>query len=224
MRTLLSIPIHGDERRKLFDRMIAPALLRHDSIVPLLIGDDCDRQRAAKWGLHFIEYPNRPLGAKFNAGCYAAIQLGCTHMMIQGSDDIIDEAAYNAMMLQDADVVGWTDIYFYDLKSEQLKYWPGYDGQREGDTIGCGRMVTVELIERLGGKLYEDNRNKGLDGSMTRRIKQLKDVSVVGLSLPDHDAFMCDVKGADNIWSFDHIDYQAVMVDADKKLIEKYVR
>jgi hypothetical protein len=222
MRILLSIPIFGDQRRELFDSIIAPNLIRRDSVIPVLIGEGKhDKPLASKHGLYFIDHKNKPLGAKFNIGCLAAIQMKCTHWMIIGSDDIISNQAFDAMIKHDADVVGWKDIYFYDLYERRLAYWPGYSGTREGDTIGCGRLVKVELIKRLGGKLYEDNRNIGLDGSMTRRLKTMSDVSVKTLSLKDENAFMVDIKGAGNIWPYNHSDYHN-MTEVDNTIMQKY--
>jgi hypothetical protein len=123
---------------------------------------------AAKCGAQYVEAPNLPLGRKVNIGLRRLRRYD--GVLAIGSDDLLTAGAMRRMIEHpDADICGFLDCYRYIPSRDQLLYWPGYDGERKGETAGC-RYYGRRLLELLEWQLWDEKRNSGLDGSAMARI------------------------------------------------------
>lgn len=175
-----------------------------------------------KYDVHYLDRPNAPLGQKWNAGLQFARSLDPESILILGSDDILSSnvlAYYSDFSDQGFNFIGLKDLYFLQLKTNRLIYWPGYTNHRTGEAIGVGRMLKSKVLDGVGWKLWENNLNKGLDGSMTDRLKHLHLKTKV-LSIKKNDLFALDLKTDINITCFES--YRGTTLQSQMTL-EKYL-
>lgn len=159
----------------------------------------CDAHRGI-----WVETPNRPLGRKLNNTISAAFKRGAEYLLVTGSDDFLGPELverYLESIALGRRYVGLRGIYFTELRTGRTCLWPGYPRGhwRQGEPIGAGRLLHRSLLGN--GRPWEDDRDKGLDRSMTRRLNlpraHLIDVGPAAVAV--------DVKTVENIWSFQHM-------------------
>lgn len=161
---------------------------------------DTSRTMVESKGFEYIEVPNRPLSNKMNATTRAA--KGSDYVICMGSDDIISPELfqeYLKYMNEDYDFVGLTDFYFYDTESKRAMYWGGYNDKRKGTSIGAGCVISAKLLNNMCHEPWKNGLNKGLDGSMQRRING----KVAKFSLKEKGLFALDIKSSTNITPFE---------------------
>lgn len=132
------------------------------------------RPPARKCGHTYIEFPNDPLGAKFNAGIKRALDDGCDYVMILGSDTFFLPAIwqkYAEFIATGAKFVGVTDCYMMNWDRTSAVYWRGYKGTRKGRPVGPGRLIHKSLIPD-NGELYKPELNRNLDSSLVHRMEE----------------------------------------------------
>jgi hypothetical protein len=168
-----------------------------------------------KYGIHYIECSNSPLGAKFNRVMAEMRKIYPQYVMVLGSDDFItDDYFRNALKIQGCDMAGTIDMYFYHLKTKRLGYWAGYtqETRRLGETIGLGRMLNCKLLDKCNWMPWVSGANKGLDGSMTARLKRFHP-RIKRMSLAESGLFAVDIKSDMNITPFGCFEHQVQFVD-----------
>jgi len=162
-------------------------------------------------GFQYVEHPNSPLGAKWNAGLAAMRELRPDAVVIVGSDDVVSGnlfSLYADQIARGSRFMGLMDMYFLDLPTRRLCFWPGYPpGIRHGDILGLGRCLHAELLEANDWRLWEDGLDKGLDGSMNQRlVPQLRTEprrwNAAVFRCRDHGIGALDIKSSFNLWSF----------------------
>jgi len=141
--------------------------------------------------------PNDPLSGKFNAAMRYAMELGATRIMILPSDDFASPAWVMAARESEEDYMYPHTLATVDSETQAtykitklsfgtLKY-------------GAGRVVSRRVIEKLGGRLWPENLNRGLDGAshaaITRAGFPVKVVETEGIPITD-------VKTKENLWPF----------------------
>jgi len=179
-------------------------------IVTLSVGSEGSRSMklCQEAGINYLEFPNKPLGAKFNAGMYVMKSFDPDYVMIMGSDDLLSTATFEKIheyCLQGKEMIGFTDLYFFDLYDKKLVYWPGYgnrgtkaDNNRKGEAIGLGRTLSRAILTKLNWQPWRSDANSGLDWWMTQRLKILK-ASPTVFSLKENGLFAVDLKSKENI-------------------------
>jgi len=108
---------------------------------------DVSRTAAEAAGAHYLEHDNLPLGAKFNAGLTLARSLETEAVLIAGSDDLADVQLlerYRCGLVEGARFMGLRDMYFLDLRTRRLCFWPGVSAHR--DCSVAARSRTRSLI------------------------------------------------------------------------------
>ena len=152
-------------------------------------------------GINWIMTPNKPLGAKWNAGLREALNHEWDYLLILGSDDLIsNDLIYRYMSYEGWDMIGVRDLYLY--KDGRVKYF----ASKRLKTIGAGRLLKRSAIEKCG-MLWSDHKNKGLDGNCSKRLrmKRLKEVAInMG------DSIVVDIKSDVNMNSFDKLEGEIV--------------
>lgn len=174
--------------------------------VEIVVGGSEPEHRArceAHQGI-WVETPNRPLGRKWNNTMEAAFWRGADYVLILGADDFLAPAVAAALLeavVAGERYVGLAGIYFYDLGTGRTCLFPGYPAGhfRHGEPVGAGRLLHRSLL--FDGRPWDDDREKGLDRSMTQRLRlppaQLLEVGPGAVAV--------DVKTDENLWSFDQM-------------------
>lgn len=120
---------------------------------------------AREFGCHYISSPNSPLGAKWNDAVeYACKNLIQSHILIEGSDDYIDQKMWAYMNDFQGDYLGLRDFYLYDSQRRQYIRWKGYkDGRRLNEPLGSGKLINTNFLIDCNFRPHEDSRQRGLD-------------------------------------------------------------
>jgi len=141
--------------------------------------------------------------------------------MYLGSDDIVNNKFFE-MVVSGAigyDMYGVLDCYIYEVKSKTLAYWPGYNNQRKGETLGMGRILSRNLLEKLKWQPWISQLDKGMDWSMMQKVKKFKIKS--GGMFMRNGMFAVDIKTPVNICSLgNYKNIKRVNVSLLKKLPE----
>lgn len=127
----------------------------------------------------YVEAPNDPRPAKWNAGLREMRDFAPDIVVILGSDDFVSPGYFDAIRTLAAsgfDYGGLLDCYVWRAADEEAVRWPGYppESHRHGETIGSGRWFTRRVLDALHWKLWpEDGRSVGLDASSMARVRAL---------------------------------------------------
>ena len=131
------------------------------------------RTAAERHGWHYVEYPNSPLGRKWNAALASAKALDPDAVVIVGTDDWITDTLvpeYVRSLEAGAPFIGFVDLYV--MRSRDLKAirWKGYrhvshTTHRAAEPVGCGRCLDRRTLESVGWTLWESRLERGLDGA-----------------------------------------------------------
>ncbi len=172
------------------------------TLVPYIAGSEGPhRALCEQHGGVWVQHENKPLGAKWNAVVAATTE---DFIFTTGSDDWYSPALvdlYLAQLAHGYEYVGLESIYFHDLASGRTCFWRGYGKghHRHGEPVGAGRLVARRFLTT---DPWDDERNDGLDWSMTKRLGLTE-----GLLLPvGSGAPAVDVKTRANIWLYEHVE------------------
>jgi len=148
--------------------------------------------------ISYLEFPNRPLGRKFNAGVQAAQTVAPDYVMIMGDDAFCLPTIFSDYLVaieSGHKYIGVRDLYSWDFANGVALYWPGYTGKRECEAIGSGRLIHKSILKGLDRPwmLYDDLKNRNLDYSMTQQI------GLPYLIDGGKDHLMTTIKGHNNI-------------------------
>lgn len=171
-----------------------------------------DNEDIVPKGWSFLNVNNLPLGNKLNT------LIQCTTdydgVIILGSDDFVSDSIFQLYQKIDCTkevFYGFDDCHVYNAWSKQLKYGITYK-----DTIGVARLWTKPTLEKMDYKLYQSERNQGLDTNS--KINMLTNgIEEIRLSYDGH--FIVDVKCEDNITSPEIIEI-CTIEDNPKRLNE----
>lgn len=123
-----------------------------------------------------IFHPNEPLAQKWNAGWKHLMDNHDPdfYVFVGSSDWLSDNwLEMTIPFAEKFDAVGKLDMWLYDFgKTEnRLCFWPGYVGERAGDSIGIGRILSRKIVRKMNGQPFHPSLNSGLDWSMTQHMK-----------------------------------------------------
>lgn len=181
----------------------------------------------AKHGVEWFTVPNLPLSNKWQSLLTHVSQSDFDYVMILGSDDLVHNSVYSHIdkaIRAGHDQVGLRDLYVVDACTNAGVYWPGYGGEREGESIGAGRILSRGVLEKAGFVLWADGLNKCLDNSMTQSLINIKRSEQVLSCL---HAPIVDVKSSVNMWGIDtfsgeDIDTESLMAKFPKTVYDLY--
>lgn len=188
---LILIPVHGREEVR---RMAFDALIGQDSIA---------RGKWIRINIWHAEssHDSETLGAKLNR------ELGNVrdrtlwdYIMVLGSDDLLRPQVWGYIATAIAEGIpcfGFNQAYLYDRLSHRAKIWDAGAG-----TFGAGRCVRRDVVEKCGWKLWDDNKNNGIDGSQERILLGVGEpIHIIQTHIP----VVCDIKDNDNLNSYDDV-------------------
>jgi len=178
MTTGCAIPVHG--RLPLVEQTVKR--LKYKNKVDFIVcvcSTEQDKLFCESLPCDVIESPNSPLGKKWSNGWQHLLDnYNPDFYIFAGSSDWLSDNWIEKTIphLEKYDAVGKLDMYLFDQGQDQnrLCFWPGYIGERSGDTIGIGRVLTKAIVTKMKGRPFRDDLDNCLDWSMTEHIKHLK--------------------------------------------------
>src|SRR5690606_26076474 len=124
----------------------------------------------------WIQHRNFPLGAKWNACFREAKQYDPDACLFVGSSDWVSDNWIEVMRphSEKYHITGTAGCHFLHLSDPmRLCHWPGYTGRRQGESIGIGRMINREMLERMGWEPFNGQLDRSLDFSMMEKCSKL---------------------------------------------------
>ncbi len=174
MKLGVVMPLWKRERiAELCLRRVARAAAGCDVELVAVTNEGENGKLAASLGWRVVRAPNHPLGDKFNAGA-RALRNRVDALVVLGSDNWVCDrffAQWDAL-LRDRPVVGIVDSWQICLHRRQALYYPGYTrADRSGESIGAGRALRADVLDRLQWTPWDGRLLKGLDWSMRERLR-----------------------------------------------------
>ena len=175
------IPIHG--RIPLFIHTIKRLLNRNNVSRVICVGDnedECAVARSIDNRVEWVNYPNKPLGAKWNAAFAASKQYDPDAVLFVGSSDWLTDNWIEVGLndLQTCDMVGRMDFMLLDISRHhkmRMCHWHGYtEKARQNEPIGIGRMLGRNILRKMNYRPFEGRLDNGLDWSMYQQVLRLK--------------------------------------------------
>lgn len=156
-------------------------------------GDAENVGTAKAFGFTFVEMPNNPVGAKFQAALDMALAGGCERVMILPSDDFVSREWIDRALTFDVPYFIPQRIAIHSPKDGT------YALETNGHSCtryGAGRVISREVVAKIGA-LWPGGRNKSLDSESHGRITAggFTCVAVNTKQIP-----LVDVKTGENIW------------------------
>lgn len=212
------------------------------SLELFIVGSDpvATHELASSVNSAFVIHPNNPVGQKHQLGLQSLREHYVAQVRAQnrqrlpdvvaifGSDDIVP-AEYFSTVRQHFNppvtahqhtipmhVLGLRDVWFFDLRSGRLAYTPGYRSFSSplAGTVGCGRAFSWSFLDSVQWKLWDVDRDRGLDQSVVRNLMRsnvfMPEVSVA-ISGRKIGVYAVDIKtdsfenAGINVWSFETI-------------------
>lgn len=153
----------------------ARAARGRDVVLVAVTDEERNGAMARELGFDVVASPNFPVSDKHNAGARRLREHNVDALVVLGSDDwVCDRFFANwAAELEHAPVIGVTDDYLVCTHRVEACHWTGYKNHRSGESIGVGRALRRDVLDRLGWLPWASGKDKGLDSTMTGRLKEL---------------------------------------------------
>jgi hypothetical protein len=175
LKTAAVIPVLG--RQPLLQHTITRLLKVNKVDHVLCVGDYNDEVACTRAGAEYAVYKNSPLGAKWNHGFKIARNFGVDAVVFVGSSDWLSANWLDVMLphLQGNDMVGVAGFTMCDVR-EKLRavHWGGYTGQRAGEPIGIGRIISAAALDRMNWQPFDNDRENSMDRMMYSRCDHVK--------------------------------------------------
>lgn len=167
----------------------------------------------------YYNYYNNPLSDKWNYAASLLKNEDFDYVLFIGSDDIMDEVVlknYYNEMISGIDFIGLIDMYVFDYITSKSFYWKGYSEKsgRFGETIGLGRCLSKNLITELNYTPWAYGFDRGLDGTMQKKLKSIINIKKTSLVLKSIGGIACDIKSTKNITNI--LSYKGDLEDSNK--------
>lgn len=158
-------------------------------------GDQLNINLLDQYGVRYVQVPNFPVSAKFNS----ALELAgvADRYMVLPSDDFISAEWLAAFRDGSGYYVAPDRCALVDVISGQSKV---LTNRATGTmSFGAGRIFSRAVVDALGGQVWSNDRNAGLDTDSHGRIVGAGFESVVH---PCEKVPICDLKTGENIWAY----------------------
>lgn len=149
------------------DRLLEGFRERGIESMVYMIGHELKMKRlASNRGYEWVQAPNKPLGAKFNAGVKAMLKdKSWTHLMEYCSDNVVDQKYVDLVadrMEAGEEFIGLFTFYIYNSRTGQTLLF----GRKAYTNVGrMSSRVVVERAKRRCGYWFEPRINSRLDTS-----------------------------------------------------------
>lgn len=167
-RVVACIPVYG--RGPLLKQTIKRLYIKNGVEKVICVGNlKDDREICEAAGAYWVEAENKPLGKKWNIAFYEAKQFNPDACLYVGSSDWLSDNWLKVMQpyAEQYHLTGTPGCYFLDIgEVYRLCHWKGYVGPRQDETIGIGRLLSADLMEKLHWKPFDPDKDHSLDRSM----------------------------------------------------------
>jgi len=174
MTTAAIIPVKG--RHELLCHTVARLRYKNKvDYVVCVVSNEEDLFFTSLYCDHVIMHPNNPLAMKWNAGFeYAYRHFDPDAYLFVGSSDWLCDDYLDRMLpeLDGYDMIGKPDMHLFDVGryDTRLCYWWGYDGDRQGEPIGIGRLLSKRIVHKMKGRPFMDYLDNALDYNMLQHV------------------------------------------------------
>lgn len=131
-----------------------------DSLVWIVSSDAEDTSLAKEFRYYYCETDNKPLGAKFNKGLYAALQsdIPFDYIWQLNSDDLLSNKLadlFTPLFERGEKFFGINKLYAYDAPTGRMRHYEYLDG--------CGiRVIHRSVIETVGYCYHVENKQSAI--------------------------------------------------------------
>lgn len=173
----------------------------------LIVADDENLEIAAEYGSETVEAPNKPLGAKWNAGLHHAAEMFDWICWV-GSDDWIHPSVFDPIIdtapAERAQIYSGRRLAIVDLRAGRLQRLESPSPFGAIPWLLDARLIRNAIRRQNGTRIgpLKPNENRGLDGALIRGIR----LGRVNFSwdFSDQSDFRCvDFKTRTNITPFE---------------------
>lgn len=122
--------------------------------------------------VYYVEYPNKPVGRKFNQAVQMLKGADFTHTMVLGSDDIPSSGLIEYILtLGEYDIIGADGLWFWGMNPRRAGF--GRFGFFPVPKVlaGAGKVISRRIVEACDYTLWPENCNYGMDAKMQAHIK-----------------------------------------------------
>lgn len=158
---------------------------------------DVSAELAQQHGWQYVEFANRPLGAKWNAALGRAREMEADAILVVGSDDWLSDGLIKHQveaLERGVQVAEIRDVYLLCGRTLECR--------RFGPT-GVGRTVHRTILDKLDWSLWGPGTNCRLDAFMNKRLRAVGVESRESCYMSDVEGgSMVDVKAGTNIRGF----------------------
>ena len=189
-------------------------------LIKFAVGSEGEASRA--WcesaGWTYVEWDNRPLSDKWQAGLHELQAVEPDFLITIGSDDIVT-SNYLKKITNHCPVDGCTGIYdfwFLDLAGRRMGYWSERDrstpfGGGYIRTLGAGRCYSKHVLNALDWKLWPQGHENKLDGLAEMKMIQTLHRKPTCYSMQNLGTWAMDIKSGHNLWRFDDYKYNTLL-------------
>lgn len=173
-----------------------------------------------------VVHDNERLDHKQNAALAVALRTDATHFLCTNSDDLHSDTLMEFYRRYDGAACGLRDLLFLNLPTLDLIHWPGFP-PRTG-TVGAGRLLRRDVVEKCHGILWDDPTGKKQDTSMTARVWKFTGRRIEGFSMAAVGDCV-DIKSAASVTPFQNYSglvhgLHRLEPSAVRKILEVHVR
>ena len=183
--------------------------------------------KAAGW--KYLEAPNEPLAAKWNAGVKKAMELGAEIVMVIDSDTLLTpeviEKNIHDLTEGGCDAVGWGSLFAVDTKTGRACYLPNTAVR----AIGPGRAFGRRVLDYFDGQIYDPTVNRCIEHSQDALFREASHEMEEGIvsklnHFEDEDPngyAIVDLKSGTNIWPFDRLWHSKATIPIERSIALK---
>lgn len=157
------VVIASDKRIEITSKNIQSLLAQY--IVPNIIlvvseTSEFDYYKDKFLTINILQYPNNPLGSKWQCGVNLACTYNANPLIITGSDDILGEGFIERACKLIIDGNHFVGLQRWWIHSKGTAYLCDYLPHQP---LGGGRIYSLQMLEHLGGKIFDTSMDKHLD-------------------------------------------------------------
>ena len=125
--------------------------------------DECE-DIAFRYGVHYVEMPNKPVGAKWNEAHQHAFHVFGKdfgdYYLTTGSDDVMSQGMWDFYCDFKGERLVLTDLFFYELPTRKAIYWKGYKqgAKYHGYPIGASQLHSQQTMIKLDWKPFDPTK------------------------------------------------------------------
>lgn len=169
------IPVHG--RLPLLPFTIRRLYNKNGVSKVICVGETlAEKAVCMEAGAYWVQHKNEPLGRKWNAGFLEAKKYYPDAVLYSGSSDWLSDSWLTIMQpyLNLHEMVGVPGNYYVDVATKlRGVQWSGYEKRFREETIGIGRVLSRNLLNKIGWQPFHDDKNSSLDRSMVDKAKSV---------------------------------------------------